>query len=67
MAYRIFRRRWWKDKACTIPGAGRKHYTGQTAATAAEAARICRENNTEAFGSPRGRGEYGAAYEFEEG
>jgi hypothetical protein len=65
MAYRIFKRTWWRDKACTKPGAGRKRYSGQTAETMDEARRICADNNREDFGSPDGRGDYGMAWEFE--
>lgn len=66
MRYRIFRRTWWADTKCTIPRAGRKYYSGQTAATEEEARRICHANNEQDFGSPRGRGPRGAAWEFEE-
>lgn len=65
MTYRIFRRTWWLDTACTKPGPGRKYYSGQTAETAEEARAICAANNTEDFGSPKGRGPRGAAWEFE--
>lgn len=64
--YRIFKRTWWRDRACTQPGAGRKHYTGQIAESADQAREICRRNNAEDFGSPNGRGPRGMAYEFEE-
>lgn len=64
--YRIFRRTWWRDTACTQPGAGRKRYSGQTANSMDEARRICRANNLEDFGSETGRGPKGAAWEFEE-
>lgn len=42
--YRVFSRRWWKDKACTVPGAGRKTTIeivyGEEAAQA-----LCRSHN----------------------
>ena len=65
MAYRIFRRTWWLDKACTKPGAGRRYYSGQTAQTAEQARRICAANNLEDFGAENGRGPRGAAWEFD--
>lgn len=63
--FRIFRRRWWRDRACTEPGAGRKFYTGQTALSEAEARELCARANEAAFGSRNGRGPYGAAHEYE--
>ena len=63
--YIIFRRTWWLDKACTKPGPGRKHRSGQSALSVDEARRICRANNLEDFGSENGRGPRGAAWEFE--
>jgi len=63
--YRIFRRTWWADTACTRPALGRKYYSGQVAGSEAQARLICRANNLEDFGSETGRGPRGAAWEFE--
>lgn len=63
--YRIFRRTWWRDNKCTIPGPGRRFYSGQVASSEAQARLICRANNLEDFGSETGRGPRGAAWEYE--
>jgi hypothetical protein len=71
MAYRVFLRTWWADKACRIPKAGRKTYQPGRYATPEEASAAC-----ERFGEdhPRmkldkngnWRGPRGLAYEWEE-
>lgn len=62
--YRIFKRRWWADRACTIPGPGRK-ITVDTVVGYEAARRACKRMNLEAFGAENGRGPYGLAHEFE--
>jgi len=61
--YRIFKRTWWKDRACTIPGPGRKTYMG-SAQSEQEAREKCAEWGLEDFGPSR-RGPKGMAYEYE--
>lgn len=63
MAYRIFRRTWWADKACTVPRAGRK-FRICTVDTIEEAREECRSRNLMAYGAKM-RGPRGAAHEFE--
>lgn len=66
MAYKTFTRTWWRNAACTIPGAGRRSYAASRRfETADEAAAYCREYNTMRFGSTR-RGPKGLCMEFEE-
>lgn len=61
--FRVFRRTWWADKACTRPHAGRK-FTVCYTATAEEARAECHSRGLMAYGSTM-RGPRGAAYEFE--
>jgi len=61
--YRVFSRRWYKDKACTVPGAGRKTTIeivyGEEAAQA-----LCRSHNHDENGNRIHR-PYGSAWEYE--
>lgn len=61
--FRVFRRTWWADKACTIPHAGRKFHVCYTA-TEAEARAECDTRGRMAYGATK-RGPRGAAYEYE--
>ena len=63
--YRIFRRRWWADKACTVPAPRSRKTTVDYVYGEEAARRACARMNEEAYGSPRGRGPYGAAHEYE--
>lgn len=66
MSYRVFRRSWWADEACTKPveslsrGATIEHVE-----TEEEAREACRAFNCDAQGN-RIRRPYGVAYEYEE-
>jgi len=62
--YRIFKRTWWADAACTIPRAGRKTTVDYVYGSEA-AGRACQRLNTEEYGSPQGRGPRGMGHEFE--
>lgn len=61
--YRTFARRWWNDRACTIPGPGPKRYDGHRFDNIADARAHCAECNRER--GPTERGTYGMATEFE--
>ncbi len=63
--YRVFRRTWWANKACTVPHLGRKFHVCYVA-TAEEAREECRSRSRGlmAYGTTM-RGPRGAAYEFE--
>ena len=61
--FRVFRRTWWANKACTIPHAGRKFFICY-AATEAQAREECRSRGLMAYGATM-RGPRGAAYEYE--
>lgn len=63
MSYEIFRRTWWKDDACTVPGPGRKHHVCYVESEA-EARETCRRLNREKYGKKE-RGPRGMAHEFE--
>ena len=73
MPYRTFTRTWWLDRACTRPGAGHKHYSGQIYDTEEQARAACAEENDRQGKLPggnkqpgaRGRGPYGRAMEYE--
>lgn len=73
MAYVTFTRTWWKDRACTQPGAGPKRYTGHSygteeqarAACAAENARLGLQQGGNGRADGRGRGPRGLAMEYE--
>jgi hypothetical protein len=66
MAFRTFTRTWWRDKACTKPGAGRRSYAASTRHETADGARAaCRSYNTMRFGASQ-RGPRGLCMEFEE-
>lgn len=62
--YRTFKRTWWKDRACTIPGPGRKTYTGNRFTSEAEARAFCARKGLAEFGETK-RGPKGMAYEYE--
>jgi hypothetical protein len=65
MTYRIFKRTWWADDACTVPGPGPKHHLrGQEFDTIDEAREFCAKHGEMDFGPTR-RGRRGMAYEFE--
>lgn len=53
MTYRIFKRTWWKDRACTVPGPGRRTYTGNEFQTEQEARDFCRVEGEREFGPTR--------------
>ena len=61
--YRIFRRTWWRDAACTVPGPGRRFHVCY-AATEADARAECQSRGLMAYG-PTMRGPRGAAFEYE--
>jgi hypothetical protein len=61
--FRVFRRTWWANKACTIPHTGRKFHVGYFA-TEAEARAECDTRGRMAYGATK-RGPRGAAYEYE--
>lgn len=61
--FRVFRRTWWANKACTVPSAGRKFHVCY-AATEAEARAECDTRGRMAYGATK-RGPRGAAYEYE--
>ncbi len=63
MTYRIFKRTWWADTACTLPDAGRK-IPVMTVDTEAEAREFCKTQGEADFGPTR-RGVRGMAYEYE--
>lgn len=78
--YRIFSRRWWADRECTIPEVGRKHGFN-IVDSVEEARRICADENSARPGFYRkwrdadgnlvrefvpNRGPHGMATEFEE-
>ena len=66
MAYRTFTRKWWANRACTVPKAGRRSFSASTRhETEREAAAACREYNVMRFG-PSQRGHYGLCMEYEE-
>lgn len=65
MAYRVFRRSWWADEACTVPV--ERLSAGTTilrVETEDEARALCREYNVGPDGE-RIRRPYGVAYEYE--
>jgi hypothetical protein len=62
--FRTFTRRWYANKACTIPQAGRKLMTGHKFETEAEAREFCRSANLMRYGSSM-RGPYGKCMEYE--
>jgi len=62
--FRVFRRRWWKNKACTVPAAGARKFHVCFTATEAEAREECRSRGLMRYGATM-RGPYGAAYEYE--
>lgn len=65
MSYRVFRRAWWADEACTIPVEQlSRGYTIATVPSEDEAQRRCREFNVGPDGE-RVRRPYGVAYEYE--
>lgn len=64
MSYRTFVRTWWQNTACTIPGAGRKRYTGERFETAEEAREACWSHNLMRYGATM-RGPKGKCMEFE--
>lgn len=64
MAFRVFKRRWWKDRACTVPHPGNR-VTIKVVDTEEEARSICRSFNFNADGERVIR-EYGLAYEYME-
>lgn len=61
-----FTRRWWKDRAETVPNSGgRKHWTGARYQTEQEARDACgRYNATLTGGKTAHRGPYGHAMEY---
>jgi hypothetical protein len=63
--FKTFIRTWWRDNACTVPGAGRPRYTGQTFATEEEAREACRSHNLMRYGATM-RGPRGMCMEFTE-
>lgn len=78
--YRTFTRKWWSDRACTVPGPTRRRYDGRTFKTEAEAQEACRKDNEAREGCWRTyyredgakvrehiphRGPYGLATEYE--
>lgn len=63
--FKVFKRRWWKDARCTVPGPGRKVHVCY-AQSEEEARDMCRRFNTRDFGSPLGRGPKGLAYEYQQ-
>ena len=66
MAYRVFRRNWWKDKACTRPvDRLARGTTIKRVQTEEEAREVCRQFNTDCNGE-RVQRPYGLAYEYEE-
>jgi hypothetical protein len=64
MSYRVFKRRWWRDSKCTVPGAGRKTHVAW-AQTEEEAQDICRSYNWCPLTGTRIRRPYGLAAEYE--
>lgn len=65
MAYRVFRRSWWKDRGCTVPvDRLARGVTIKRVQTEEEARAICREHNYDASGE-RIRRPFGVAYEYE--
>jgi hypothetical protein len=65
MTYRVFRRAWWADEACTVPverlSAG---YTIAKVSSEDEARALCREFNVGPDGQ-RVQRPFGVAYEYE--
>lgn len=65
MTYRVFRRAWWADEACTVPVERLSHgYTVAKVRTEDEARAMCREYNVGPDGERISR-PYGVAYEYE--
>lgn len=63
-SFRIFKRTWWADDACTQPEAGPKRYSRKRASSEDEARALCRALNRRDFGTTM-RGPRGAAWEYE--
>lgn len=63
MKYRVFKRRWWRDAKCTVPGVGRKTHVAW-ASSEEEAQDICASYNRDAEGN-RIRRRFGLACEYE--
>ena len=61
--FRTFKRTWWRNAACTIPGAGKRYWTGHSFKTEAEAREFCQFRGLMEFGPTR-RGPRGKAYEY---
>lgn len=61
--YRVFKRRWWRDAKCTVPGAGRATTVARVQ-TEEEARLWCRGMNLDDEGNRIAR-PYGLAYEYE--
>lgn len=64
MNFRVFKRRWWRDRACTVPQPGNR-VTIKIVETEDEARSICRAFNYTEEGKRISR-PYGLAYEYEE-
>lgn len=62
MRYQVFKRRWWRDAKCTVPGAGRVTHVAWCS-DEEEAREWCRGMNYDGEGR-RVERPYGVAYEY---
>jgi hypothetical protein len=62
--YRVFKRRWWRDQACTVPQPGYR-ISIDIVDSEEEARAVCRAFNFNADGE-RIQRPFGLAYEYEE-
>lgn len=62
--YRVFSRRWWQDKACTIPASRARKTTIKIVYGEDKAQELCRSHNRDEFGN-RIKRPYGSAWEYE--
>jgi hypothetical protein len=67
MSYRVFRRAWWADEACTKPVESLSRGTTiATVETVEEARAMCRAYNWDDATDARIQRPFGVAYEYEE-